>query len=189
MSTRRWPDAAAPDRQLALERYREHAQGYDASARRSLPQRRRTIARLALAPGETVLDAACGTGLSLPLLAAAVGPRGRVIGVELSPEMSALANVTLVQAPMEDAELDCPLDAVLFHYTHDVLRSPAALARIFAATRPGAHVAVAGMKLPPCWLAPLRPLVRARARPYMTTFEGLARPWNCLEPYLASFTW
>jgi demethylmenaquinone methyltransferase/2-methoxy-6-polyprenyl-1,4-benzoquinol methylase len=199
MSPRRWPDAAAPDRRLALERYRTHAAHYDASAQRSMPQRRRTIARLALAPGETVLDVACGTGLSLPLLAAAVGPRGCVIGVELSPEMLAiardrceragLANVRLVQAAMEDAGLDRRLDAVLFNYTHDVLRSPAALVRIFAAARPGARVAVAGMKLPPWWLAPLRPLVRARARPYMTTFEGLARPWDRLEPYLASFTW
>jgi hypothetical protein len=43
------------------------------------------------------------------------------------------------------------------------------------------------MKLAPWWMAPVNLLVRAQARPYMTTFEGLARPWNLLERHLASF--
>jgi hypothetical protein len=30
-------------------------------------------------------------------------------------------------------------------------------------------------------------VVRAQARPYMTTLEGLNRPWNLLEGYLAPF--
>ena len=88
---------------------------------------------------------------------------------------------------METAEIPGPIDAVLFNFTHDVLRSPSALARIFAATRPGARVAVAGMKLAPWWLAPLNLVVLAQARPYMTTFEGLGRPWSLLEPYLEGF--
>jgi hypothetical protein len=41
---------------------------------------------------------------------------------------------------------------VLFNYTHDVLRSPAALDRIFAHARPGARVALARVKQPPWWL-------------------------------------
>jgi arsenite methyltransferase len=95
----------------------------------------------------------------------------------------------LVEASMEQAAIEGPLDAILFNYTHDVLRSPAALARIFSAARPGARVAVAGMKLPPWWLAPLNPIVRARARPYMTTFDGLGQPWSLLAGYLVSFNW
>jgi len=88
---------------------------------------------------------------------------------------------------MESADIPGPVDAILFNFTHDVLRSPAALARIFAAARPGTRVAVAGMKLAPWWLAPLNAVVRAQARPYMTTFEGLARPWDLLEHHLAGF--
>jgi len=188
---------SAPDPQLAIARYRAHAAGYDASARRTLPLRRRTVARLDLRPGQTVLDVACGTGLSLPLLQEGVGRTGRIVGVELSPEMLALArarcaregwdNVTLIESAMETAQLPGPIDAVLFHFTHDVLRSPAALSRIFAAVRPGAGVAVAGMKLLPWWLAPLNLVVLAQARPYMTTFDGLDRPWSLLEQYLAGF--
>ena len=188
---------SAPDPELALARYRAHAAAYDASAARTMPLRRRTIARLALQPGETVLDVACGTGLSFPLLHDGVGAGGRIVGVELSPDMLAVArarcaregwrNVTLVESACEVAAIPGPVDAVLFNYTHDVLRSPAALERIFAATRPGTRVAVAGMKLAPWWLAPVNLVVRAQARPYMTTLEGLNRPWNLLEGYLASF--
>ncbi|MBP7650986.1 MAG: methyltransferase domain-containing protein [Phenylobacterium sp.] len=186
-----------PDPKLAIARYRVHAPGYDASAQRTLGLRRRTLAKLALQPGETVLDVACGTGLSFPLLQEGVGATGRIVGVELSPDMLALArercaregwrNVDLRESAMETAEIPGPVDAVLFNFTHDVLRSPRALARIFAATRPGARVAVAGMKLAPWWLAPLNLVVLAQARPYMTTFEGLGRPWSLLEPYLKGF--
>ena len=188
---------SAPDPQLAIARYRAHAPGYDASAVRTMALRRRTVAKLELRPGETVLDVACGTGLSFPLLREGVGETGRVVGVELSPDMLALArercvregwrNVTLIESAMETADLQGPVDAILFNFTHDVLRSPAALERILAAARPGTRVAVAGMKLAPWWLAPLNAVVRAQARPYMTTFEGLARPWDLLEAYLEGF--
>lgn len=190
---------SAPDPQRALELYRACAPGYDASAARTMPLRRRTIAALELRPGDTVLDVACGTGLSFALLREAVGPSGHVVGVELSPEMLAFArerclregwgNVTVVEGAMEAAAIPRPLDAVLFNFTHDVLRSPPALDRIFAAARPGVRVAAAGMKWAPWWLAPVNAIVRAQARPYMTTFEGLDRPWSHLEARLARFQW
>jgi ubiquinone/menaquinone biosynthesis C-methylase UbiE len=186
-----------PNRQLALDRYRQHAPGYDRSAERTMPLRARTIARLGLEPGQTVLDVASGTGLSFELLQAGVGPGGRIVGVELSPEMMARArqrvaaagweNVMLEQAAMEEAVLPEQIDAVLFNYTHDVLRSPAALAHICARLRPGGRVAVAGMRLVSWWLAPVNLYVLAAARPYMTTFEGLGRPWSHLETHLERF--
>lgn len=188
-----------PDYRSILERYREHAAGYDASARRTMRLRRRTIARLRLAAGDRVLDVACGTGLSFPLIEAAIGPQGHLLGIELSPDMLALArrrvaaagwdNVTLVESAMETAAIPFPLDAILFNFTHDVLRSPPALARIFAAAKPGARVAVAGMKLAPRWLAPLDAIARAKARPYMRSFEGLREPWSLLVPFLEEFAW
>lgn len=181
-----------PDPRRALEQYRRHAAGYDASARRTMRLRRRAIDWLELAPGERVLDVACGTGLSLPLLAERVGTAGQVIGVELSPEMTRLARartvhlpqVRLIEAAMEDALLDGSFDAVLFNYTHDILQSPRALANIFARVKLGARVVAAGVKYPPAWLFPLRLLRRWNARPYLTTFRGLDRPWAPLEAYV-----
>ena len=155
---------------------------------------RGSTAMLGLSAGEIVLDVACGTGLSIPLLAAAVGPAGRVIGVEVSPAMieqardrvarSGLANVTLIEASMEEAALAGPLDAVLFNYTHDVLQSPKALRNVFSATRPGARIAIAGIKHPPAWLFPLRLYRLIKARPYVTTFRGLDEPWRMLREYV-----
>ena len=89
---------SGPDPQRALARYREHAAGYDASALRTLPLRYRTIWNLALRPGEAVLDVACGTGLSFALLEEAIGPDGRLVGVELSPEMAALGQARIDRA-------------------------------------------------------------------------------------------
>jgi len=136
-----------PDRAAALAHYRKTAHRYDASAWRIESKRTRAIGLLALNAGDTVLDVACGTGAALPLLSARAG---RVIGVEQSPEMMALArkrvaalglaNVELVEAPIEEARIPGPVDALLFSYAHDVLRSPAALARVFDAARPGARV-------------------------------------------------
>ena len=40
------------------------------------------------------------------------------------------------------------IDALLFHYTHDILRSPAAIDRLLALARPGALVAIAGIYIP-----------------------------------------
>jgi demethylmenaquinone methyltransferase/2-methoxy-6-polyprenyl-1,4-benzoquinol methylase len=190
---------ASSDHGATLARYRTHAAGYDASARRTMRLRRRTIARLHLAPGDAVLDVACGTGLSLPLLQEDIGAGGRLLGVEISPEMLGVArrqvaeagwrNVTLIEAPMENAAIPFALDAVLFNFTHDVLRSPAALANIFASAKPGARVAVAGMKFAPWWLAPLNVVARAKARPYMRSFEGLREPWSLLAPHLDRFAW
>ena len=185
----------APDPDRAKEKYRYRAKGYDASARRTMGLRRRVVGMLGLNAGETVLDVACGTGLSIPLLAEAVGPAGRVIGVEVSPEMirqarervarGGLAQVTLIEASMEEAALAGPLDAVLFNYTHDVLQSPKALRNVFSATRPGARIAIAGIKHPPAWLFPLRLYRLAKARPYVTTFRGLDQPWRMLGEYVA----
>lgn len=45
------------------------------------------LASASLAPGERVLDVACGTGLVSLQAARAVGPRGRVLGVDLSGQM------------------------------------------------------------------------------------------------------
>ena len=80
-----------PDRRAALEQYRRRAAVYDFELALFEPLRREAVARLALQPGETVVDLGCGTGLSLPLLRAAVGATGHVVGIEQSPDMLARA--------------------------------------------------------------------------------------------------
>lgn len=90
-------------------------------------------------------------------------------------------NITLVEAAIEDAELDVRADAALFSFSHDVLQSPAGLANVVAQLRPGARVASTGAKFPGRCNLPVNLVVRLVARPYVTTYRGLDRPWRELE--------
>lgn len=51
-----------------------------------LQERAQMIRDLHLKPGNLVVDAGCGPGLWTPLLARFIGPRGRIIGVDISAE-------------------------------------------------------------------------------------------------------
>jgi hypothetical protein len=59
---------------------------------------------------------------------------------------SGWANVDLVCESAETAPMPRGVDAVLFSLCHDVVRSRPALENVFAATAPGARVAVFGSK-------------------------------------------
>jgi ubiquinone/menaquinone biosynthesis C-methylase UbiE len=70
----------------------------------------RVIALANPQPGERVLDVACGTGALTRVVAQSIGPNGRVVGLDLSPEMLAEARkITLDPsnaAPIEWREGD-----------------------------------------------------------------------------------
>jgi len=63
----------------------------DATDRQLDPLGRLAIARLAPRPGERVLDVGCGAGQTALELAAAVGPSGTVLGVDISEALLARA--------------------------------------------------------------------------------------------------
>jgi demethylmenaquinone methyltransferase/2-methoxy-6-polyprenyl-1,4-benzoquinol methylase len=80
--------------------------------------------------------------------AAGQGDRGgRVVGIEESPEMVAVArehiaeegwlNVTVVQSRAEDAAIAVSADAALFCAVHDIMQSPDALRNVLGNLRPG----------------------------------------------------
>jgi ubiquinone/menaquinone biosynthesis C-methylase UbiE len=187
----------APNAERAREQYRRLAGSYDRRLRRSGRLRQAAVDRLQPLPGETVIDLGCGTGLSFPLLEQRIGPEGRLVGVELSREMAELArerterhrweNVEVIEAPAETAEIPVRADALLSVLTHDIMRSPRALENVLGAVRPGGRVAVVGGKWAPRWAAPVNAVVFAIARRYVTTFEGLDRPWSHLERMLGDF--
>ena len=62
----------------------------------------RSLALLDLAPGQSVLEVGCGNGTFLPLLAAAVGPGGRVVGIDHSPQFVAAAQERVAAAGVAD---------------------------------------------------------------------------------------
>jgi ubiquinone/menaquinone biosynthesis C-methylase UbiE len=188
----------AADLERSVAHYRELAPRYDHFTRRINRIRDRAIDALRLAPGETVLDAGCGTGWCLPRLASRVGPSGRVIGFDPSPEMLRVAQarvkslqgaptIDLLLATAEDAQLPAPVDAILFSYTHDLIRSPNALGNLLRQARPGARVASTSTKLYAPWLFPANWYLRHSHRAYITNFEGFEAPWSVLAALLDDF--
>ena len=183
--------------QISVEKYRAKAAGYDQSAEFTMPLRRRTVAGLNLQPGDVVLDVGAGTGLSYELLLNAVGPSGRVLAFEQSPDMfehararverQAWSRVWHTCASAEEVVLPEPVDAVLFNYTHDILRTPAAVNNILRQCKPGARVAVAGIKFFPWWTGPLNLLAWAKNRPYNAKAADLWSPWDILQARCAVF--
>jgi arsenite methyltransferase len=183
---------------VSIERYRAVAARYDESAERTMPLRRRTIALLQLQPGQAVLDVGAGTGLSYSLLREGVGEQGLVMAFEQSPDMFEQARGRVVREgwrnvwhACRDAEtirLPQPADAVLFNYTHDILRTPAAVDNIMGQVHPGARVAVAGMKFFPWWTGPLNLLPWLKNRPYNARPADLWHPWDLLERWCVGFS-
>ncbi len=189
MATSRRPKPG-PDTGAALAQYRRRAGVYDLELALFEPVRRRAVSWLAPNAGQTVLDVGCGTGLSFELLEAAVGSRGRIIGIEQSPEMLARArervarhgwrNVTLLCSPVESARIPGKANAALLHFTHDILQRDDALANLVRHLRPGADIVASGLKWAPPWAAPVNLFVIPAALRSVTSFAGLRQPWQRL---------
>ncbi|MBN2083904.1 MAG: class I SAM-dependent methyltransferase [Anaerolineales bacterium] len=129
--------------------------------------RRETVRALALARGDTVIDLACGTGLNFPLLQKAVGASGKIIGVDLSPEMLGRArrrvetagwrNVELVEADLNAYDFPAGTAGMLSTFSMYLVPDPEdVIRRGAAALRPGGRLAILDAKYPdrpPAWTA------------------------------------
>jgi precorrin-6B methylase 2 len=192
------PTGPSAAKHSALQQYRMRAHQYDMELQPFEPLRHEAIARLRLQPGEVVLDVGCGTGLSFEPLMEKLGPTGRVVGIEQCPEMLDKATerieqagwgsqVSLVQAAAQEARWRGQADAAIFHFTHDVLRSPTAIDNVLARLRPGARVVATGLQWAAPWAGAVNLFVMGAALYSVTSLDGLAQPWSELAKRLQHF--
>jgi demethylmenaquinone methyltransferase/2-methoxy-6-polyprenyl-1,4-benzoquinol methylase len=190
----------ARTREHLIATYRKKARHYDITSRLypvpgypQRAQRRQAVAALGLRPGDTVIDLACGTGLNFPLLQQAVGPAGRIIGVDLTDAMLARAqdrvqangwgNVSLVQADAAGFGFPAGAGAILSTYAlTQVPECAQVIAHGAAALSAGGRWAVLDLKVPgrtPGWLAQLG---TATVRPFAAIDDWLMRrPWEAIH--------
>lgn len=93
--------------------------------------RRAAVATLDLEPGDTVVDMGCGTGPNVPHLRRAVGPAGRVIGVDFTGPVLDRArenhdaeNVEFVQGDVTALPVDADIDAIFASFLSGMLPDP-----------------------------------------------------------------
>ncbi|GIH04830.1 hypothetical protein Rhe02_28970 [Rhizocola hellebori] len=117
---------------------------WDAKFGDDMPVYARAVQQAGISPGETAIDLGCGTGRALPALREAVGPAGRVIGIDHTRQMldvarssgrAESAHLLLADAqhlPLRDASVHAIFAAGLITHLPDVVAGLAELGRIIA---------------------------------------------------------
>jgi ubiquinone/menaquinone biosynthesis C-methylase UbiE len=112
------------------------------------------LSRLDLSPGLHVLDAGCGPGLLTTAVAAAVGPKGRVVALDLQPGMIAKARARAAKADLSNIDyLVAPLGqgalprsqfdrALLVTVLGELPDKVAALQEIRSSLKPGGFLSI-----------------------------------------------
>ena len=148
----------------------------------------RTVEHLHLNPGGTVLDVACGTGASALPAAVAVGPTGRVIGVDLAKNLLSLArqkargrglaNVEFRQADMTALRYpDGAFDAVICVFGIFFVKDMEGLtAELWRMVKPGGRLAITTWG--PRLFAPMYEKWNEMVRGFRSDLSTDFNPWD-----------
>lgn len=127
---------------------------FEVEAREIFARRKEIVAAVKLAPGDRIADVGAGTGLFVALFAEAVGLKGQVFAIDISPRLidhmnkrvadEGLTNVDVILSKEKSVELaDGSVDAVFVCDTyHHFEHYEAMLGSIFSSLRPGGQLIV-----------------------------------------------
>lgn len=162
--------------------------GYQASELEAIPEEANLglgcgnpTALAALRPGETVLDLGSGAGIDSLIAARKVGPEGRVIGVDMTPEMLERARANAVKMgisrtvefregiiealPVVDSSVDVVISNCVINLSPD---KPKVFREMFRVLKPGGRVAVSDI----CLREPLPADIASMAEAYIGCISG-----------------
>jgi len=160
--------------------------------------RRRAARALGVNSGASVLEVGCGTGRNFPYLLEAVGPTGRVVGIDASPGMLAEAqrlikrhqwsNVELHRQDAAELTRGETFDAALFSLSYSVIpASRTAAHRAWDLLRPGGRLVVMDAGVPDSALGRiLDPVARLLVK--LAPGDPYSRPWEDLDDLDAPHT-
>jgi SAM-dependent methyltransferase len=160
------------------ERLRVQARVWEAATGRLLDQ-------VGLGPGATCLDAGCGPGETMRLMAERVGPAGRVLGIDADPVLGAMTLATLRDAghgqcyfqaqdltagqPIPGAPFDLVYARLLLVHLPD---RAAVLARLWDAVAPGGYLVVQDYDAGTFGVLPELPSFAEMTRVMIGTFQA-----------------
>lgn len=140
-----------------------------------LVEREQMIQDLHLKRGSKIVDAGCGPGLWTPLLARAIGPRGRIIGVDVSAEALVTARQrgqgawyekqvsyklsSMEHLPLPDASIHSIFSANVSQYLPDPVQTFAMLGRYLA---PGGRLIIKDIDFGTMRFPTIDPALQAR---------------------------
>lgn len=117
--------------------------------------RRKAAAKTAGCPGQLILDCACGTGTLTCMLRPLVGEEGKVVGIDFSSEMLALAEEKCPRAEyVEGSILDLPFPDNTFHAAimgfalRNLVDQNKAIQEMVRVVKPGGRVVILELNRP-----------------------------------------
>jgi demethylmenaquinone methyltransferase/2-methoxy-6-polyprenyl-1,4-benzoquinol methylase len=177
--------------------YQRNARSYDTAVKLFYPliglrigkYRKRAVECLNLKAGDIVVDVGCGTGLCFPLLMEKIGPKGTLLGVDISSEMLSRAEERVKRAGWTNVKL-FHSDIATFEFPNGINSAISIgvfgyieergeiLERIFNVLVHNGRLVILDGKRPNRWPALL-----------FKIFVRLSSPFGLTEDYFDSNTW
>lgn len=193
----------ALDKPQIARLYRKRAKHYNLTANlyyvfgfREQKYREMAVNELALKDGDTVVEIGCGTGINFPLFQQKVGSGGRVIGVDLTPEMLDQArmraehegwkNVELIQSDAARYLFPESVDGVISSFAITLVPEYDAVIKAVAASlSPGKRIVILDFKKPSNWPEWLLHFWLFITKPFGVTLDLAERhPWESIERHM-----